>query len=202
MNGPEFTALLMLGAAMSFTPGPNTALSTALAANGGWRAAWRFVCAVPAGWSILLTLSTLGAGSLLLAWPEGRSGLQALSAAYLGWLAWRLARTRPQNPAIATVNAGLQIGFWQGVALQLVNPKAWMLTLTFSTGWIIGHTQPGLRFAIVLPVLLGFAFVSNLSYALAGALLRHWLAQGQRLRWFNRSLAVALLATAFWIIRT
>ena len=31
----EFTALLALATAMSFTPGPNTTLSTALAANRG-----------------------------------------------------------------------------------------------------------------------------------------------------------------------
>lgn len=213
-------ALLALGAAMSFTPGPNTALSAALAANGGWRAAWRFVCAVPAGWSILLTLSTLGLGSLLLAWPAGHTGLQVLGAGYLAWLAWRLSRARhlptapdtPQTTGTHEVDGAppqartggqigtWHIGFWQGVALQLVNIKAWMLTLTFTTGWIAGHMQPGQRFAIVLPVLLAFAFFSNLTYALAGALLRQWLARGARLLWFNRAMATTLLVTACWML--
>ena len=47
MTWQEFTALLVLATAMSFTPGPNTTLSTALAANGGLRRAMPFVCAVP-----------------------------------------------------------------------------------------------------------------------------------------------------------
>jgi hypothetical protein len=34
-----------------------------------------------------------------------------------------------------------------------------------------------------------------------GSLLRHWLAQGQRLLWFNRALAVVLAATAAWMLR-
>ena len=50
----EFTALLALATAMSFSPGPNTTLSTALAANRGLRHAMRFVCAVPVRWSALL----------------------------------------------------------------------------------------------------------------------------------------------------
>ena len=47
---------------------------------------------------------------------------------------------------------------------------------------------------------LFFAFSSNLSYALVGSVLRHWLAQGQRLLAFNRCMAVVLTATAGWIV--
>ena len=47
MTSAEFWALLMLATAVSFTPGPNTTLSTAIAANRGLRPALRFVLAVP-----------------------------------------------------------------------------------------------------------------------------------------------------------
>ena len=56
MSAQELTALLLLSAATSFTPGPNTTLSTALAANLGLRSALRFVLAVPVGWGMLLGL--------------------------------------------------------------------------------------------------------------------------------------------------
>ena len=49
MTADEFTALLAFATAMSFSPGPNTTLATALAANFGLRRAMRFVVAVPAG---------------------------------------------------------------------------------------------------------------------------------------------------------
>ena len=44
-----------------------------------------------------------------------------------------------------------------------------------------------------------FAFASNFTYALAGALLRQWLVQGRRLIWFNRSLSLVLIVTAGWM---
>ncbi len=198
MSWQEFSALLVLATAMSFTPGPNTTLSTALAANFGLRRALRFVCAVPAGWGVLLTLCSVGLGSLVLAWPALRWGVKLLGVAYLVWLAWRLARTTQLASADAL---RLQVGFWQGAALQFVNIKAWMLALAIVSGWIVGQEAATARFAIVLPVMLAFAFASNLSYALAGALLRRWLAQGTRLLWFNRIMASVLLATAVWMLR-
>ena len=44
-----------------------------------------------------------------------------------------------------------------------------------------------------------FGFVSNLTYALVGSLLRDWLAQGRRLLGFNRLMAAALVLTAGWM---
>ena len=52
MSAAELTALLVFCAAMSFSPGPNTTLSTALAANLGLKRAMRFCLAVPAGWTL------------------------------------------------------------------------------------------------------------------------------------------------------
>ena len=37
------------------------------------------------------------------------------------------------------------------------------------------------------------------TYALVGSLLREWLAQGRRLLWFNRTMALALVLTAAWM---
>ena len=193
----EFTALLVLATAMSFTPGPNTTLSTALAANRGLPAAMRFVVAVPVGWSALLLLCAAGLGSLVVAVPALRWAIKALGIGYLLWLAFKLAQSAQLSEADAS---RLSVGFWQGVALQFVNIKAWLLALTIVAGWVIGHDDGAARLGIVLPVMLFFAFTSNFTYAALGALLRHWLARGRRLLWFNRAMAAVLMATALWMV--
>jgi threonine/homoserine/homoserine lactone efflux protein len=197
MNWQEFTALLVLATAMTFTPGPNTALSTALAANLGLRPALRFVCAVPVGWGLLLAVCSLGLGALVVALPALRWGIKLLGVAYLLWLAWQLAHSGQLAQADGR---RLNVTFWQGVGLQFVNIKAWLLALAIVSGWIAGHAEPVLRFWTVLPLMLTFAFASNLSYALAGALLRQWLSQGARLVWFNRGMAAVLTGTAAWML--
>ena len=200
MTWQEFTALLVLATAMSFTPGPNTTLSTALAANGGLRRAMPFVCAVPLGWSALLLLCAWGLGALVLAVPLLSWGVKAVGVAYLLWLAWKLSQSRQLSEAGA---AALSVGFWQGVALQFVNIKAWMLALAIVSGWIAGHTDPAQRLAIVVPTMLAFAFTSNFLYATMGSLLRDWLrgpeGTGLRLRLFNQAMALVLVATAIWM---
>ena len=97
----EFTALLVLATAMSFTPGPNTTLSTALAANRGLPAAMRFVLSVPVGWSALLLLCAGGLGALVLALPALRWAIKAVGIGYLLWLALRLSRTGALSQADA-----------------------------------------------------------------------------------------------------
>ena len=57
------------------------------------------------------------------------------------------------------------------------------------------------RLAIVTPVMLVYAFASNFTYALVGAVLRNWLAQGKRLLWFNRCMAAILVLTAAWMLK-
>ena len=194
----EFTALLILATAMSFTPGPNTTLSTAMAANHGLRHSLRFVLAVPVGWTLLLGLCALGVGALITGLPPLRAGIKAVGIGYLLWLAWKLsgsgqlAQARP---------AQLHISFAQGVLLQFINIKAWFLALTIVAGWVAGQANFAERMLVVLPVMASYAFCSNLCYACIGAALRQWLAHGRRLLWFNRLMAALLVGTAAWMLR-
>jgi threonine/homoserine/homoserine lactone efflux protein len=197
MPWPEFTALLVLGTAMSFSPGPNTTLSTALAANRGLRGAMHFVCAVPIGWGALVLLCAFGLGTLLLAAPMLVWVVKAVGVAYLLWLAFKLSRSGSLAQADA---AKLNVTFWQGAALQFVNIKAWMFALSVVAGWLAGKADFAERLMVVLPTLMAFAFFSNLTYAALGASLRGWLAQGARLLWFNRVMALVLIVTAFWML--
>ena len=202
LSATELTALLLFCTAMSFSPGPNTTLSTALAANLGLRRALRFCLAVPAGWTLLMLACGLGLGALVLGVPALRWGVKLLGVAYMLWLAWKLAGAGQMSQVDAS---RLNVTFWQGVSLQFVNIKAWMLALTLTAGWVVNAagqpaSNPGQRLAIICVVMVVFAFSSNFLYALIGSLLRQWLAQGTRLLWFNRALALVLIATALWML--
>jgi threonine/homoserine/homoserine lactone efflux protein len=196
MPWPDFLALLAFLTATAFTPGPNTTLSTALAANRGLRGAMHFVCAVPVGWIALFLVCLAGVGTLVTALPPLRWAIKVVGVGYLLWLAWRLAHTTQLREADAS---RMNVTFWQGAALQFVNIKAWMSTLTVSAGWVTVAADPVQRMFILLPLLAAYAFFSNLTYAAIGSVLRGWLAQGQRLAVFNRCMAAVLVATAVWM---
>lgn len=205
MSSQEWWALLVLATATSFTPGPNTTLSATLGANGGLRSAMRFVVAVPVGWGLLLLIGSLGFGALVLALPPLRWVIVLAGSGYLVWLAWRLANSHRLQELSA---ASLRVGFWQGVGLQFLNIKAWMMALSIVGGWVSGQSDAVSRFFQVLPVMMAYALLSNLAYASVGSALRHWLAgpvvdgqaTGDRLRRFNQTMALALVLTAFWMV--
>ena len=194
----------MLATAASFTPGPNTTLSTALAANRGLRGALHFVFAVPVGWGLLFAMCAAGLGTLVVGIPWLRHAILGGGLTYLLWLAWRLAHTRTLAQADAS---RMDVTFWQGVALQFLNIKAWMLALAVVGGWIAGRPDAVTRTLQILPLMVAFGLVSNLSYALLGSMLREWLAgpvlegvaSGQRLVVFNRAMAGVLVLTALWM---
>ncbi len=200
MNTSELTALLALTTAASFTPGPNTTLSTALAANFGLKRAMTFVCAVPIGWGLLFTLCAGGVGALVVAMPALRLGIKVLGVGYLLWLAYKIGTANTSNSKLSSVNESrLNVTFFQGVMLQFLNIKAWMLALALVAGWIAGKPDATSRFLMMFPILLAYAFASNLAYATLGSLLREWLQVGSRLSWFNRFMAVVLAVTAAWM---
>jgi threonine/homoserine/homoserine lactone efflux protein len=202
MSSEELFALIALATVGTFTPGPNTALSATIAANHGLRRALPFVCAVPAGWGLLLVLNAAGLGVMVLGYPPLRWGLLAAGVLYLLWLAWKLANTQHLSEAAI----GPVVGFKQGVMLQFINVKAWFLALSVVSGWVIGHDDTVTRLLETLPIFMFFGLTSNLTYAWIGASLRHWLRgpndTAQRLQWFNRVMALALLGTVVWMVRS
>ena len=196
MPTSELLALLLFATAMAFTPGPNTLLSAALGANGGLRAASRFVLGVPFGWGLLLLACAFGLGTLVQAMPALRSFIKWGGLAYMLWLAWKLAHSASFG---AARDGTPDIGFGKGVMLQFVNIKAWMNALVISASWVAVADPMWPRLAVVLPLMMAYGLASNLTYALAGSMLRHWLSQGRRLVVFNRALAAVLVATAAWM---
>jgi len=205
LTGSEWAALLLVATAMSFTPGPNTTLSAALAANHGLRHAMPFVLGVPVGWGVIVVACALGLGALLQTAPVLRGAVKWAGVGYLLWLAWRLF----ESARLAEADRErFDVGFVQGALLQFVNIKAWILAWVVSAGWISrdvgadGTEATLMRLAQVLPVMMAFALASNLTYASVGAALRQWLASGRRLLVFNRVLAVLLAGTALWMARS
>jgi threonine/homoserine/homoserine lactone efflux protein len=105
--------------------------------------------------------------------------------------------------ALISANADrLNITFFQGVSVQFLNIKAWMLALSVVAGWVAGKEDAVARSMILLPIMMAFGFVSNLAYAAMGSILRQWLAQGVRLLVFNRCMSAALVLTAIWMFKT
>ena len=191
----QFLALITLLAVGAFTPGPNTTIAAVTGANFGLRATLPHCIGVAFGFASIVALCATGVGALILASPMLARAIHVVGVAYLLWLAWKIAR----SASLAEKTVLKPMNVWQSAAFQYANIKAWMLALAVAASYMAGAPSPAQRVALVSTVFAVFGFFSNGAYGLLGASLRHWLAQGNRVRWFNGTMGLALGVTAIWI---
>lgn len=92
-DGVLFGPLILFAATMCLTPGPNVVMITASAVNFGFRRAIPHVLGVTFGFGFLVMAVGLGFARLLQAEPRLHVALKYAGAAYLLYLAWRIAHT-------------------------------------------------------------------------------------------------------------
>lgn len=188
------TALLSLigfAFAMSITPGPNNVMLASSGANHGIRASVPHLLGISAGFAVMLVVISAGLGSLLQAWPPLLVAMRWVGAAWMLWLAWKIASAPPPGKVAPR---GV-LGFTGAAAFQWINPKAWLIAL----GAASEFTQPDLPLAwqagriglVFLVVALPCTFVWVLLGRGAASVLR----EPGRLRAFNITMAVLLVAT-------
>lgn len=194
MSTEQLSALLMLAIVGSFTPGPNTTIATVTGAHHGVRATVPHMLGVPFGFATMLLAAALGVGAIVLSAPWLLEVLKWVGIAYLVWIAWQIAR----SGASSSDSAIRPFRFWQSVAFQYVNPKAWMLVMA-TAATFMGGTFSTHRVLVVIAVFALAAFASLVLWASVGAGLRQWLAVGTRMRTFNRIMGLSLAATAVWM---
>ena len=118
------------------TPGPANMAMMATGARFGFKAALPFVVGVILGKQLIIWPIGYGIMEFAAHVPFLFTILKFLSATYIIWLAWRVANMRlTYNEASAEVP-----GFWAGVLVHPLNPKAWAMILAGFTNFIDSDT--------------------------------------------------------------
>lgn len=187
-------ALALMGFAfvMSISPGPGNFLLLASGANFGFARSLPLMLGISGGFLAMVFVVGIGLGEVFERHPQIYGGMRIVGAAYVLWMAWGLVRGKGMSGGGREVVQ--PIGFVQAAMLQLVNPKAWAVSLIVT----VTYTVPqNFLFSLVLLIAL-FAIVNlpALSlWVLSGAALRDVLAKGNRIVVFNIVMAILLVAS-------
>ncbi|MBL4645969.1 MAG: lysine transporter LysE [Hyphomicrobiales bacterium] len=114
------------------TPGPGVLSTAGVGAAYGMNAGFRYLIGLFIGTNLVAIAVVSGLSALLLANPVVRTVLLVLSAAYLLYLAFRIAFA---GAKISFIEAKKQPGLISGVLLQIINPKAYAVNTTLFTGF-------------------------------------------------------------------
>ncbi|QPM91160.1 LysE family translocator [Pseudooceanicola algae] len=189
--------LSVLGAIFAFcfvstvTPGPNNLMVMASGANYGYRRTLPHMLGVAVGFSLMVLLVGLGLMQLFDRFAMLRDILTVACVIYLLYLAWKVAHATP--PQGGAEDGARPMGFFQAAAFQWVNPKAWTMALSAITLFapernLLGVTLIALCFGLVCMPALSL-------WTLLGQQVQRWLGNPARLRIFNWTMAVLLVAS-------
>ncbi|MBZ9653130.1 LysE family translocator [Phyllobacterium lublinensis] len=192
-----FLTLLVFAFVTSITPGPNNLMLLASGVNFGFKRSIPHTLGIGSGFFSLLLGVGLGLGALIQTFPLLYTILKIAGGAYLAYLAYKIAISRSLSEVDGKARP---MTFLEAAAFQWVNPKAWVMAVTA----MATYTSPDAYFATVLIVSIAFALVnipSVSSWAAFGQMMRGWLTDPVRLKWFNISMAILLVASLWPMLK-
>lgn len=182
---------------LAYSPGPGNLFFAALGARFGFRA----TIPANAGYHVATLAMTVTVGfgfaaiqSLL---PSAFWAMKVFGSAYVLWLAWRLFTAGPHSGAVAANVAG----FWDGVALLALNPKAYVIIGLMFTQFL--GAQSGNNIGPVLMISALFTlnnFVAFSLWTFVGDWLARLLVTSGAGRNMNMFFGAVLAAVAIWML--
>ena len=195
MTADLLAALVAFAFVTSATPGPNNMMLMASGANFGFRRTIPHMLGVGLGFVAMVVLVGAGLTHVFDAYPVSYTVLQAVSVAYLLYLAWKIATAAPLAD---TARRGTPITFVQAALFQWVNPKAWAMALTAIS--VYAPSQSPGAIVLVAAVFGAVNLPTVTSWTVLGQQMRRFLTNPTRLRVFNVVMAVLLVASLYPVI--
>jgi threonine/homoserine/homoserine lactone efflux protein len=191
MRTDVFLAMLTFCFVSGVTPGPNNLMLMTSGVNFGFRRTLPHLMGVVLGFSLMVALIGLGLDAIFTRFPAVLPAMRYLGAAYMLWLAWKIARSGPVRDG---QRGGAPLGFFGAAAFQWVNPKCWVMALSALTAYAVVDDYAR-NVAIIALAYLLIGLPSSGAWALLGSSMRRALADPRVARPFNWTMAALLAAS-------
>ena len=177
--------------AMYITPGPNNVMLASAGANHGVRATVPHMLGINFGFSAMLVLVAAGLGSLLFVFPLLLPTMRWAGAAWMLYLAWKIATAEPPGEGVRR----RVLGFLGAAAFQWINPKAWLIAVGTASEFMLPHRSLAAQLARIGLVFLVVGIPCMLPWVLLGTGAGRVLRSRAQLRAFNVAMAALLVVS-------
>jgi len=177
----------------AITPGPVNVLALRHGAAAGGRVALVYVLGASLSYASVVWLMGV-AGEWVLSTPGGVQTARLVGAAYMFYLAWRIASAPPSGlngHASLTRYSSLQT-LAEGALTQSLNPKAWIVALSGVSLFVLPQEDVAQARWLYVVVSLLACLVGVGSWAWVGRALAQWLTLPARQKAFNITMGIVL----------
>jgi len=198
MTSEQAVAFLLFAVVAAGTPGPSNLLLTATGGGVGVLRGLPCLFGVAIGMGVMMFAVAFGLGSVVVGNPRVLRTLNWLGAAFLLWLAWKIATARPHGADAG----GKPVGFLGAAAFQWINPKSWLVCASAAGTYLGAGSGGALAQAMVFGVLFILASLPPCFVWLAfGATAQQFLRTERAGRTFNVAMGVLLAGSVLLILR-
>ncbi len=183
----EFAAAVF---GLLITPGPGV-LSTAGVGSGfGFRAGTGYLAGLFIGSNLVALAVVSGLAAIVFGVPYLRGVLIFASAAYLIYLALKIALS---GSKVAFIHSETAPGLANGVVLQLINPKAYAVSTFLFSGFPMWPESLMIETSVKFAVLNVIWIPIHCAWLYAGVTLRRLDLPHTTQRWINGAMALSML---------
>lgn len=197
MSLDVFLALLLFSFASSITPGPNNIMLLTSGVNFGFRKTIPHMFGIAFGFGLLLLGVGFGLREVFQQFPIMELILKIVGGAYLVYLAWKIANAGSMEKGKIGAKP---MTFLAASLFQWVNPKAWVMAIYAMTAYT---GQPDFTTSVFI-VTFAFVVINFPSVSVwcgFGVAMREWLSDPKRLRIFNITMALFLVASLWPMLK-
>ena len=197
MTPEQAVAFLIFSVVAAVTPGPSNLLLAATGASVGVLRGFPCLLGVSVGMGVMMFAVAFGLGSAVVANPTVLRALNWVGAAFLLWLAWKIATAEGAAAAVGV----RPVGFTGAAAFQWVNPKSWLVCASAAGTYLHAGSGSASAQATALGGLFVLASLPCCFVWLAfGAGAQRLLRTPRARRLFNIAMAVLLAGSVVMIL--
>lgn len=181
---------------VTFTPGPNNIMAMANAGKYGFKETIKFNWGVFTGFLILLLSSSYFNLFLFNVIPKIKTFMGILGAGYMLYLAFKIMSSKDEEKdEKETIKDNKKLNLYlSGLALQLINPKVILYSITVISNFIIPYYKSNMALILFSLLLSIIGFASITSWALFGSIFNKFLSKYKKQ--FNIVMGILLIYSA------
>lgn len=196
MPADTLFALFLFVLVMVGTPGPANMMLMASGAAVGLRRSMPFLLGCSVGFQAVLLAVALGLGGLFQAYPVVHTAVQVISAAYILYLAWKIATA----PPVSAQDAPPVLRFREGVIVHPLNPKAWAMALVAFAQFVEPAAPLATQWAVMALCFLLPGMALNALWCAGGGLLQTLVRTPRAHRRLTITLAALTVGVVGWLV--